>query len=172
LIVLRPEYLEHIDSQTEGPRCDVTPLFADPRAFVALLDDLVALLHEVDFDMIAAIDALGFILGAGLALRTRKGFVPVRKGGKLPVPVDRVEFVDYSGGSKALELRRDAIDPGSRVLIVDEWIETGAQVAAAARLIEGQGGVVAGIGTIHIDDNEMTRTRLGGYSCYQMWPDA
>jgi adenine phosphoribosyltransferase len=171
LTVSRPEYLNRIYSQTEGPRCDATPLFADPRAFVALLDDFAALLDRVHFDLIAGIDALGFILGAGLALWTRKGFVPVRKGGKLPVAVHRVKFVDYSGESKAMELRRDAIDPGSRVFIVDEWIETGAQVAAA-RLIEEQGGVVAGIGTIHIDDNEMTRTRLGGYPCYQIWPDA
>lgn len=168
----RLEYLKLIDTQTEGSRCDVTPLFADHRAFAALLDDFVALLYEVDFDVIAGIDALGFILGAALALWTHKGFVPVRKGGKLPVPVDMVEFVDYSGESKALELRRDAIAPGSRVLIVDEWIETGAQVAAAVRLIEGQGGVVAGIGTIHVDDNETTRTRLGPYPCYQIWPDA
>jgi hypothetical protein len=110
--VHRPEYLKLIDTQTEGPRCDVTPLFADPRAFAALLDDFVALLYEVDFDVIAGIDALGFILGAALALWTHKGFVPVRKGGKLPVPVDMFEFVDYSGESKALELRRDAIAPG------------------------------------------------------------
>jgi adenine phosphoribosyltransferase len=108
--VHRPEYLKLIDTQTEGPRCDVTPLFADPRAFAALLDDFVALLYEVDFDVIAGIDALGFILGAALALWTHKGFVPVRKGGKLPVPVDMFEFVDYSGESEALELRRDAID--------------------------------------------------------------
>jgi adenine phosphoribosyltransferase len=172
LSVHRPEYLKLIDTQTPGPRCDVTPLFADPTAFAALLDDFVALLHEIDFDVVAGIDALGFILGAALALWTRKGFVPVRKGGKLPVPVDMVEFIDYSGESKALELRRDAIAPGSRVLIVDEWIETGAQMAAAVRLIEGRGGVVAGIATIHIDDNEKTRTRLGPYRCYQIWPDA
>jgi adenine phosphoribosyltransferase len=169
--VHRPEYLSLIDTETQGPRYDVTPLFADSRAFAALLDDFVALLHEVDFDVVAGVDALGFILGAALALRTQKGFVPVRKGGKLPVPVDMVEFVDYSGESKALELRRDAIASGTRVLIVDEWIETGAQVAAAVSLIEGRGGVVAGIGTIHIDDNEKTRTRLDPYPCYQIWPD-
>jgi adenine phosphoribosyltransferase len=170
--VHKTEYLRLIDSQTKGPRYDVTPLFADPRAVAALLDDFVALLQEVDFDVVAGIDALGFILGAALALWTNKGFVPVRKGGKLPVPVDRVEFVDYSGESKTLELRRDAIVPGLRVLIVDEWIETGAQMAAAVSLIEGRGGVVTGIGTIHIDDNEETRARLGEYPCYQIWSDA
>lgn len=166
------DYLSRIDTHTSGPRYDVTPLFADAAAFSAALDDLLALIGETPFEVVAGIDALGFILGAGLAMRAGKGFVPVRKGGKLPVATDTVAFVDYSGARKSLELRRDALSPGVRVLVVDEWIETGAQAAAAIQLVEGQGGVVAGIATIHSDDNERTRRAIAGYPIFQLWPEA
>lgn len=165
------DYLQRIDTRGRG-RYDVTPLFADERAFSTLLDDFATLLQGVSFDVIAGIDALGFILGAALATRHHKGFVPVRKGGKLPVPAHTAEFVDYSGTHKVLELRRDAIAPGTHVLVVDEWIETGAQASAAIRLIEGQDGTVAGIVTIHIDENDQTRRLLYQYRCMQVWPDA
>ncbi|MGE5334803.1 MAG: adenine phosphoribosyltransferase, partial [Nitrososphaerota archaeon] len=147
-------YLALIDQHTSGNRCDVTPLFSDYTAFAALLDDLAALVEPLAFDLVMGIDALGFILGAAMALRTHVGFVPVRKGGKLPVAVDTAECVDYTGQRKTLELRRDALKAGTRVLLIDEWIETGAQARAAIKLIEGQGGIIAGIASLHIDDNE------------------
>ncbi|HKV82913.1 MAG TPA: phosphoribosyltransferase family protein [Ktedonobacterales bacterium] len=165
------DYLSLIDTHTSGLRYDVTPLFADAAAFAAAVDDLLALVGETPYDLVAGVDALGFILGAALALRAGKGFVPVRKGGKLPVAVETVEFVDYSGTRKALELRRDAIAPGVRVLVVDEWIETGAQIGAAIRLIKGCGGVVVGVATIHVDDNERTRQITARYPVFQLWPE-
>ena len=139
-------YLERIDTETSGLRCDVTPLFADYVAFTAVVDDLVD-----------GIDALGFILGTAVALHLQKGFLAIRKGGKLPVKVNRVQFVDYTGQQKALEMRSDGLNPGTRVLLVDEWVETGAQVKAAIELVEMMGGRVAGIGTIKMDDNKITR---------------
>src|SRR5689334_9465137 len=102
-------YLALIDHETSGNRCDVTPLFADYAAFSAMVDDLAALVEPLAFDAVAGIDALGFILGTALALRTQVGFVPVRKGGKLPVAVDSAECVDYTGQRKTLELRRGAL---------------------------------------------------------------
>ena len=150
----------------------MTPLFADPLAFSSAVNDLLALAWQAPFDVVAGIDALGFILGAALAIRARRGFVPVRKGGKLPVATDAVPFIDYSGLGKILEMRRDAISPGAHVLVVDEWIETGAQVAAAIHLIEGAGGVIAGIAIIHMDDNERTRAATSGYLVFQLWPEA
>jgi adenine phosphoribosyltransferase len=158
------DYLHLIDTHTTGPRCDVTPLFGDYAAFAALVDDLAARFSDTAFDAVAGIDALGFILGTALAGRFEKGFIPLRKGGKLPVAVDQAEFVDYTGQLKTLELRRGAIPPGVRVLLVDEWIETGAQVKAAIRLVEGQGGVVAGIATINADRNEATRSLFKDYN--------
>lgn len=164
-------YLALIDHHTSGNRCDVTPIFADYDAFTALVDDLAALVKPLAFDAVAGIDALGFILGAALALRTHVGFVPIRKGGKLPVDVDTVECVDYTGQRKRLEMRRDALKSGTRVLLVDEWIETGAQAQAAITLIEGQGGVIAGIASLHMDDNEQTEQLRACYPCVQAAPD-
>ena len=88
----------------------------------------------------AGTDALGFIVGTAVALRLGVGFVPLRKGGKLPVRKETAEFRDYSGAEKALELRAEPWPRGTRVLLVDEWIETGAQARAAVELIERAGG--------------------------------
>ena len=159
-----PDYLRLIDTNT-SPRCEVTPLFGDYAAFTALVEDLAARFDGTTIDAVAGIDALGFILGTALALRFKTGFVPVRKDGKLPVKADRAEFVDYTGQRKALELRVGAVQPGARVLLVDEWIETGAQAKAAIELIEGQGGVVAGVAAVNIDVNEGTRPLITKYNC-------
>jgi len=163
------DYLALIDTHTAGPRYDVTPLFADFAAFAELVGDLCSQLGDVEIDAVAGIDALGFILGTAVALARRVGFITVRKGGKLPVRADTAEFVDYTGQRKALELRKGAVKAGMRVLVVDEWIETGAQVGAAIGLIEGQGGVVAGLATINIDGNPHTRSLLERYRCFSVW---
>ena len=160
------DYLRLIDRDTTGDRCDVTPLFADPVAFSRLLDDLTGQFAGVGYDLVAAVDALGFILGTGVALRTGKGLVVVRKGGKLPVRADAAEFVDYTGQRKSLELRPDAVAAGTRVLLVDEWVETGAQVRAAISLIEGRGGVVVGVASINIDEEAAAALAAKGYRCY------
>jgi|SRR5262249_2608620 len=164
-----PDYLALIDTHTAGPRYDVTPLFADYAAFAELVDDLCGQLRDVEIDAVAGIDALGFILGTAIALTRKVGFIPVRKGGKLPVRADSAAFVDYTGQRKSLELRNRAVKPGMRVLVVDEWIETGAQVGAAIALIEGQGGVVAGVATINIDGNSRTKPLLEHYRCFSVW---
>lgn len=155
-----PWYLSRIDTDTIGNRYDVTPLFADHEAFTALVEDLVRPFRDKSIDFVAGIDALGFILGTAISLRLGVGFIPIRKGGKLPVEVDRIEFTDYSGQQKALEVRRDALQPGQRILIVDEWIETGAQVKASIELIERQGAIVVGIATINIDQSPDTAAIL------------
>lgn len=117
------EHLRLIDRSGVG-RYDVTPLFAGTIAFSALLDDMLAACADLEFDLVAGVDALGFMLGAGLAARSHEGLLPVRKGGKLPVPADRMPFVDYTGERKSLEIRSDAITPGQRALVTDEWIKT------------------------------------------------
>jgi adenine phosphoribosyltransferase len=165
------EYLQLIDTHTPGPRCDVTPLFADPVAFAQLITDLVEPFTSTALDYVAGIDALGFVLGTAVALRLNKGFIPIRKRGKLPVAVTVAEFVDYSGDKKALEIRRGCLKPGDRVLLVDEWIETGAQVQAAIDLIEQAGGIVAGVATINIDDNPISARVRERYCCRAIWAD-
>ena len=157
-------YLNLIDRQTRG-RYDVTPLFSSYEAFANLVADLARRFASVEIDRVAGVDALGFILGTALALRLQKGFVPIRKSGKLPTHVERAEFMDYTQERKDLEIRSDAVTRGMKVLIVDEWIETGAQVKAAIELVERLGGIVAGVATINIDHNENTRGLREKYNC-------
>jgi len=162
-------YLRLVDTNTQGQRNDVTPLFSDYVAFSALVNDLAAYFEDVVFDCVAGIDALGFILGTALAWHFEVGFVPIRKGGKLPVETDRRQFIDYSAQHKSLELRRDALKAGTKVLIADEWIETGSQVKAAIELIEHQGGIVVGIAAINIDDNSETQLLKSKYNAHTVW---
>jgi len=164
-------YLRHVDIQTPGNRNDVTPLFADREAFRRLADDLAEPFLGVGIDAVVAIDALGFILGTAIAERLHVGVVAARKGGKLPVPAERVGFVDYSGKRKALEVRTDALRAGLRVLVVDEWVETGAQVRAAIALAERLGAEVAGIATICMDRTESTADLRGKYPVHTVWED-
>ena len=164
------DYLRLIDTHTRG-RYDVTPLFADYDAFARLTDDLARKFADVVVDRVAGIDALGFILGTALALRLQKGFISIRKGGKLPAQVERAEFVDYTQERKSLEIRADAITQGMKVLIVDEWIETGAQVRAAIDLVERLGATVVGVATINLDENKNTRSLIEKYNCQSLTTD-
>ena len=163
------DYLRLIDTDTPGSRCDVTPLFVNAQALTALVADLSQPFEELDFKYVAGIDALGFVLGMAVAIHLNKGFITIRKGGKLPVPVSSHQFVDYTGLQKTLEIRTDLIQTGDRVLLVDEWIETGAQATAAIKLLEGQGAKVVGIATINIDDNPPPRKLRENYNCHAIW---
>ena len=160
------DYRRLIDTNTSGNRCDVTPLFADPEGFAVLLEDLEHLLEGVAFDVVAGIDALGFVVGAALAARRGAGFLAIRKGGKLPVATVSRAFVDYTGTGKRLEIRADAIQPGTRILVADEWIETGAQVAAAISLLEDLGGIVVGVAAVQADDNPLVQGLREKYPFY------
>lgn len=164
-------YLDLIDTRTPGPRYDVTPLFANAAAFRALAEDLARPFAAAGVDAVAGIDALGFILGTAVAWRLGTGLVAIRKAGKLPVPVLRQDFVDYTGQAKALELRPDVIRAGGRYLIVDEWIETGAQVEAAAALLERAGGQVAGLAAINMDDSPRAAALRARYLCHTVWEE-
>jgi adenine phosphoribosyltransferase len=155
-------YLRRIDTHASG-RYDVTPLFADAAALDALVADVAAAHRTTEPNVVACIDALGFILGTAVARALGVGVVAIRKSGKLPVNADRETFVDYSGAQKALELRTDALGPHHQVLLVDDWIETGAQVGAAIRLIERRGARVVGIAAIHMDQNDETRVLAQRY---------
>lgn len=164
-------YLSKIDTNTTGNRNDVTPLFADREAFAQLVADLAEPFTSESIDVVVAIDALGFILGTAVAGLLGVGLVPARKGGKLPVAAERVEFVDYSGQPKALEMRLDAALSGKSILIVDEWVETGAQVEAAIALVTRLGGSIGGIATICMDRNDRTQALRETYHVCTVWED-
>ncbi|WP_371731853.1 adenine phosphoribosyltransferase [Thermaerobacter sp. PB12/4term] len=122
---------------------DITPLLADGAALGQAVEALAAAVAGIEFDRVLGIEARGFILGAPLAVRLGKGFIPARKPGKLPLEVARQEYqLEY--GQAAIEVHQDAIRPGDRILIVDDVLATGGTSAAAAALVEQLGGRVAG----------------------------
>ena len=144
---------------------DPSTLYINAAIFRAVVDDLVAPFDAADVDVVAGFDAMGFVLGSAIAVRLGKGFLTLRKAGKLPVESDTVEFVNYSGRAQEMEMRTPAFRPGTRVLLVDQWVETGGTMDAGVRLVEGQGGVVAGIATVCIEENERTRAFRERYRC-------
>jgi adenine phosphoribosyltransferase len=166
------DYLSLIDrSKLHYKRSDVTPIFAEPAAFAALVDDLLAPWRGEQIERVVGTDALGFVVGTALALRLGVGFVPVRKGGKLPVAKESTRFNDYSGAEKVFELRANPWPAGTRVLLTDEWIETGGTAKAAVELIERAGGVVVGIAAIAFRKNDKTAALWAKYRCHGVWPE-
>ncbi len=161
------DYLARIDCQTlgiPGMRCrDITPIFADPEAFSALVADLCRHVRSTEVDMVVGIEALGFILATAVALRLGKGLVPIRKAGKLPVQSDQLELPVVRGQARRLELRTHALAPGTRVLLVDDWIKSGTQIAGAVQLIEGQRACLAGVMSLNVEVNEVTLALLERY---------
>ncbi|MDQ1467869.1 MAG: adenine phosphoribosyltransferase [Actinomycetota bacterium] len=122
---------------------DITPLLAAPDAFALTVDELAAPYADEQIDKVIGIEARGFVFAAPVAYRRGAGFVPVRKVGKLPWEIEQEEYVlEY--GTDLLEIHRDAVQPGDRVLIIDDVIATGGTAAATARLVERLGGVVVG----------------------------
>lgn len=123
---------------------DITPLLADPEALRVVVDALVDLAQAAGpIDAVLGIEARGFIFAPAIALRLNAGFVPVRKGGKLPSASFTTSY-DLEYGSAELEMHRDVLSPGDRVLVVDDVLATGGTMLAAADLVEQAGAQVAG----------------------------
>lgn len=123
---------------------DLTPLFADGAAFREIVDATVAHYGVGSFDVVAGIEARGFVMAAALAYAAGVGVVPVRKAGKLPRATHTAQYaLEY--GSAALQVHTDAFRPGQRVLVVDDVLATGGTAEATVGLVERAGGVVAGL---------------------------
>lgn len=123
---------------------DITPLLADPSAFCTCLQLFEDKFRDRNIEVIAGIESRGFIFGAALATKIKIPFVPVRKPGKLPAETYRVDYqLEY--GTDALEIHRDAITKGARVLIVDDLLATGGTAKAASELVTKAGGNVVSI---------------------------
>ncbi len=121
---------------------DITTALKDKDTFKAIIDNLYDLVKEIDIDYIVAIESRGYLLGAPLAYKLNKGLVIVRKPGKLPAKVERIEYgLEY--GSDALEIHKDAIKEGQKVLIVDDLLATGGTVNATIKLVERLGAKVS-----------------------------
>jgi adenine phosphoribosyltransferase len=123
---------------------DITTLLKNPVAFRQALDEMTAVVQGQKIDMVVGIESRGFIFGAPLADRLGSGFVPARKLGKLPADTIQAEYaLEY--GSNTIEMHRDAIQPGMRILIADDLLATGGTGEATARLVESLGGEIAGL---------------------------
>ena len=140
--------LDHIRAIEDWPRDgvtfrDITPLLGDAAAYRFVIDSLGDHFAGARIDRVLGIEARGFLFASPIALRFEAGLVPVRKAGKLPWEIEREEYaLEY--GVDLLEIHRDAVLPGERVLIVDDVLATGGTAAATARLVERLGGEVAG----------------------------
>jgi adenine phosphoribosyltransferase len=123
---------------------DITTLLKEPRAFRVVIDRLTEPFVEMKVDVVVGMESRGFILAAPLAYNLGAGFVPIRKLGRLPAEAVRVSY-DLEYGHNTLELHRDAISPGQRVLVVDDLLATGGTVLATMNLIRQLGGDVVGL---------------------------
>lgn len=139
---------------------DITPLLGDGASFAASVDGLVEEFADLEIDRVVGVESRGFIFASAVAYRIGAGLVPVRKAGKLPWAVVREEY-ELEYGTDKLEIHRDAIHPGERILIIDDVLATGGTAAATARLVETLGGVIAGLGFVIELDALGGRARVG-----------
>ena len=161
-------YLNIMAPNTKGAKfawLDPTSIYINGDAFQDLLDDLVADLDGLTVDVVGGLDAMGFVLGSALATRLGVGFLPIRKAGKLCVDTDKVSFSNYSGRTQDMEMRLPAFAKGTKVLLADQWVETGGTMDGAIRLVERQGGTVVGIAAVAIEENAATNAYRAKYRC-------
>jgi len=140
---------------------DVTTLLRDPQGFKLAIDAMSEPYRGAGISLVVGIESRGFILGAAVADRIGAGFIPVRKVGKLPSKTIRVSY-DLEYGSDSLEMHSDAVEPGQRVLIVDDLLATGGTARATVDLVKKLGGVVHGVALLIELADLNGRQRLAG----------
>jgi adenine phosphoribosyltransferase len=141
---------------------DITPLLADARLFAGCVDHLVGSFQPGDVDTVVGIDARGFIFASAAAYKLKCGFVPVRKKGKLPFTTHE-ESYDLEYGSNTVAIHTDAVQPGSRVLLIDDLLATGGTSGAAASLLHRLGAKILQINFLIELKFLNGRERLKGY---------
>jgi adenine phosphoribosyltransferase len=146
---------------------DITTLLKDKLGFARLIDALSANYIGKEIDLVLGMEARGFIFGPALAYRLNAGFVPVRKPGKLPAETAKISY-ELEYGSNALEIHKDAIEKGQRVLIVDDLLATGGTAVATAQLAEGLGGRIAGLAFVVELDFLKGREKLANYDVFSL----
>jgi len=146
---------------------DITTLLRDKAGFARLIDLFSEHYIGKGIDLVLGMEARGFIFGPALAYRLNAGFVPVRKPGKLPAATYKVEY-ELEYGSNALEIHRDAIERGQKVLIVDDLLATGGTAAATAKLTTSLGGEIAGMAFVVELDFLKGREKLAGYDVFSL----
>ncbi len=163
---------EHIREIPDFPKPgivfkDITPLLADKKAYSYTIDAIAHHFDRDEIDKVLGIEARGFLVAAPLAYRFTAGLIPVRKKGKLPWNVHSQEYqLEY--GTDHLEIHQDAIEPGERILIVDDVLATGGTAMATAQLTENCGGKVAGIAMVMELSFLEGREKLSGYDVFSL----
>lgn len=138
---------------------DITTALKKPEVFRQIIDEIYFNFKDENIDYIAAIESRGYLFGAPLAYKLGAGLVIIRKPGKLPSKVERIEY-ELEYGTDSLEIHQDAVEPGKRVLVVDDLLATGGTICAACKLIEKKGGIVAGTAFLIELDNLKGKTHL------------
>lgn len=146
---------------------DITTLLKDKKAFKLAIDKLVSKYKSKKIDLVVAVEARGFILGGAIAHRLNAGFVPVRKKGKLPAETESITY-DLEYGQDTLEIHKDAIKPGSRILIIDDLLATGGTVKAVTDLINKLQGKIVGIAFLIELTDLKGKDKLKSYSVYSL----
>src|SRR5690625_4974210 len=142
------DYKQHIKIVEDWPQKggqfkDITPLMDNGKVFKAAVDEIVQFARKKEIDIVVGPEARGFIVGCPVAYALEVGFVPVRKEGKLPREVIKVDYgLEY--GKNVLTMHKDAIKPGQRVLITDDLLATSGTIEATIKLVEELGGIVVG----------------------------
>jgi len=146
---------------------DITTLLKDAGGLGAVIGALKARYAATPIDLVLGIEARGFVFAPALACALGKGFVPVRKPNKLPAETVKAEYaLEY--GTDALEIHKDAVEPGQKVLIVDDLLATGGTAAAVAGLVEKLGGTVAGLAFVVELDFLNGRGKLAGRDVFSL----
>ena len=148
---------------------DITTLIRDGEALQEVIDALVERYIDSDIEVVAAVEARGWIFGAPLAYELGAGFVPIRKPSKLPAETISVSYsLEY--GTNKLEMHKDALTPGTKVLLVDDLLATGGSAKAAIQLVEKLGGEIVGVAFLIELVDLHGRDALKGYDVYSMIP--
>jgi adenine phosphoribosyltransferase len=146
---------------------DITTLLKDRVGYAMLIDALAEYYLAKQVDLVLGMEARGFIFGPALAYRLNAGFVPVRKPGKLPAETSKVSY-DLEYGSNTLEIHKDAIQKGQRVIIVDDLLATGGTAEATAKLATNLGAEIAGLGFVVELDFLQGRSKLTNYDVFSL----
>ncbi len=141
---------------------DITPLLKDKNAFKEAIVKMADMFSDKEIDYIVGIEARGFIVGTPLALEMDKGFIPIRKPGKLPYDTLNISY-ELEYGRNELEIHKDAVDEGDRILLIDDLLATGGTTKAAVELIEKLGGQIIGCGFLLELGKLEGRKMLEGY---------
>lgn len=142
---------------------DITTILKDPKYLKKTIDDLTEYFDDIDVDIVVGPESRGFIFATPVAYNLNAGFVPVRKPGKLPAEVEKIEY-DLEYGKDALEIHIDAIMNGMKVLIIDDLLATGGTMSATTKLVEKLGGEVVGLGFLIELEDLKGREKLKNYN--------